>query len=432
MTGRGIRAAAAAGTLAILAACSGGGGGTLPSSPMTGVSSSTASPAIRVEGWRQDLDTLLERAAELHPDLADGVPERLQQDADDLGARAATLDDDQLMVGVMHLATQIPANGRDGHTGLYVWGQGNRPVHSLPLRVWFFADGLYVEDQLGGNDLVGDRIVGISGHELSEVLPRLDEVVPHDNASTVLALRPRFLLTPEVLHGLGLLGEVGAVSLDVVGSDGHRKTVTVEPVPIDQYNGWAGPYGLTLVPRGEAPSGSEPVLSHRLLGRTLYVAYRGVEHLDEAELRAVERLTRSHAVDRVVVDIRQNLGGEVGEEAPLLDILTDPRVAKPGRLYLLSGRNTFSAASLFAAELQRRASVTVVGEAMGGAPASFGNSEPVHLEHSGLVVSVASSREGDAGDRRETITPDVAVALSSRDYFAGRDPVLDAARRGER
>jgi C-terminal processing protease CtpA/Prc len=205
--------------------------------------------------------------------------------------------------------------------------------------------------------------------------------------------------------------------------------VTVPTVDIERYNEWAGPYGLTLVPRPGALRQADQVLWHRVLAqRTLYVSYDSVQPLDQPELDEVSRLARSRTIDRVVVDIRQNLGGEVGEDAPLLKVLSDPRVARPGRLFLLTGRNTFSAAVLFAAALQQRTPVTVVGEAPGGGPAAYGNSEPVRMEHTGLVLSVATTREtATPRERRHVLVPDVAVPLSSVDYFAGRDPVLEAA-----
>jgi hypothetical protein len=415
----------------VLTSCSGPGDDAGPPPPAARTTAASAPGSPRADEWRADLEALVAEVADLHPDLAGGSPARLSDAAERLASRAGNLDDDRLMVGVMRLARRIPANGRDGHTGLFVWGDDNRPVHSLPLRVWFFDDGLYVEDQLGGSDLVGTRIVSIGGHRLADVLARLDPLVPRDNQATLLALRPRFLLVPEVLHGLGLVQGLGEVVLGVVGRDGRERTVHVSPVPMDRYNAWAGPYGLALVPRPGLLRRADQVLWHRRMGRVLYVSYDSVQRLDDEELDAVGRLARSPSVDRIVVDVRQNLGGEVGEETPLVDILTDPRVARPGRLYVLTGRNTFSAAALFTATVQRRAPITVVGEPMGGAPSSYGNSEPVRMEHSGLVVSVATTREGpNSPDPRKTIAPDIVVGFSSSDYFAGRDPVLERALHG--
>ena len=45
---------------------------------------------------------------------------------------------------------------------------------------------------------------------------------------------------------------------------------------------------------------------------------------------------------------------------------------------------------------------------------------------SGFIFSVPTTRSGN-GDPRMAIEPDIPVALISSDYFAGRDPALEAA-----
>ncbi|MEA2578118.1 MAG: hypothetical protein QOD78_1706, partial [Chloroflexota bacterium] len=49
------------------------------------------------------------------------------------------------------------------------------------------------------------------------------------------------------------------------------------------------------------------------------------------------------------------------------------------------------------------------------------------LDHSGLVVSVATSFElaTTQGDQRTTIDPDLPVPLTFRDWSSGRDAALD-------
>jgi hypothetical protein len=314
-----------------------------------------------------------------------------------------------------------------------VWGGSNRLTHTLPLRIWFFADGLYVEDALAPyRSLVGARIVGVAGAPLRDVLQQLDPLIPHDNAATVQLLRPRFLLTTEVLHGLGLVESTDSVSLDIVDEQGTRRSVDIDAVETGDYNTWAGEYGLHLVARPGLLATTHPdeVLWHALLHdeHTLYVGYNQVQVLDFDEVDRITRLARSDAVDRIVVDIRRNFGGEVGEEEPLLDLLADPKLHNK-RLYLLTARNTFSAGSRFAAELLERADVTVAGEPTGGAPAAYGNSTELPLVNNDLWVSVATTREFAVSrdDRRTTIEPDVAAAMTFADWYAGHDTVLEAA-----
>jgi hypothetical protein len=51
------------------------------------------------------------------------------------------------------------------------------------------------------------------------------------------------------------------------------------------------------------------------------------------------------------------------------------------------------------------------------------------LPHSGFTISVPTSWDR-LGDDRPEIAPDVPMTLSSTDFFAGHDPVLDTALRG--
>jgi hypothetical protein len=57
----------------------------------------------------------------------------------------------------------------------------------------------------------------------------------------------------------------------------------------------------------------------------------------------------------------------------------------------------------------------------------WGNNRDIELDHSGLVVSVATSFElaTTQGDQRTTIDPDLPVPLTFRDWSSGRDAALD-------
>ena len=75
-----------------------------------------------------------------------------------LDGAATSLDDDGLLVGLMRLVALVSADGRDAHTGLYAWGEGEYPLTSLPLRLWVFDDGVHVVTALPPyEDLVGAR-----------------------------------------------------------------------------------------------------------------------------------------------------------------------------------------------------------------------------------------------------------------------------------
>ena len=414
-------------------------GGTLgPASPSIAPTSSgpAGSPSDeRVAGWLADLDGLLDAMAARHPDLFHDTPRaEIERAIDELKGRTATATDDELMVGVAHIVALVSAGGRDAHTGLYPWSpDSSYPAHSLPLRLWLFPDGLHVVDALPPyEDLIGARLDTIAEHPVDEVLAALDPLIPRDNDATVRLLTPRYVLMPEVLHGLGLVDDVGPVAMGIIDPAGTAQDVTVTPIPMDDYNAWAGPYGLHLPADPDVLYLSrmdEPLWWSRIDdGATLFVQYNRVDILQGTFLRELMDEAAAPDVARVVIDVRHNFGGEVQALGPILATFPAPPFDAPGRLFLVTGRNTFSAASMFAAMLQARTDVTVVGEPMGGSPNAWGNARDIKLEHAGLVVSVATLFElaTTVDDERPTIEPDLAVPLTFADWSSGRDAALDA------
>ena len=107
-------------------------------------------------------------------------------------------------------------------------------------------------------------------------------------------------------------------------------------------------------------------------------------------------------------------------------------MSRRGRLYLLVGRATFSAAGNFAADVERFTKALLVGEPTGGGVNQYGDATAVTLPATGWNVSIATSyvQRGAPGDRRLAVDPDIRVDLTSTDYFAKRDPALARALRG--
>ncbi len=351
--------------------------------------------------------------------------------AEALRATIPDATDDALLDGLVHLAALVSAGGRDAHTGIYPWGSGSREAHSLPLRLWAFPEGIAVVDALPPYEsLVGMVLTSIDGRSVTDVRAALEPLIPRDNDETVTLLLPRFLLTTEILHGAGLLANVDTASLAFAGDP---EPVTVDAIPMTEYNAWATPYGLHLPDDPAVPylaRAEEPIWTRVDGGTTLYVQYNRVTRLGAAAQDAVRAAIADPAIRRVVVDVRHNYGGETSGFPWLVDALVAAADDLPGGIAVLTGRNTFSAATLFVTELQAATAITIVGEPMGGSPSLYGNARDVRLPFSGLVANIATQfYEPVVGETRLQVDPDVAVALTLADWLAGRDPVLTAAER---
>ena len=146
---------------------------------------------------------------------------------------------------------------------------------------------------------------------------------------------------------------------------------------------------------------------------------------------AVTATLDNGTADHVVVDMRYLRGGDGSQLFPIVAALEgDKRINRPGGLTVLIGRENESAATVLAAMLDRDSQATFVGEMTPARADNFlAPNADIDLPQSGFVFSVPTSRSGN-GDPRMGIEPDVAIELSSVDFFAGRDPALVAALAG--
>ncbi len=419
----------------MLAATACTGHGTPASTSVSALSASHTRVLTREERWTEDIDYLVKEMEAIHPDLFHGVSKDAFDGAvDDLMTALPSLDDNEILVGVMHLVAMISSDGRDGHMG--VWPPDNtEAVRRFPIRLWEFPDGLFVTAARQPNEhLVDSKVMSVDGVPIDQVFRRLDPIVPQDNASNLRDARTVFLTSAEVLGGIGIAGHPLTMTLGVESPDGARRRVTIDAVDASTYADWVGGWELLLPRRPHLlflrDAADAFWLEYLSASRTLYAQYNVVNEHSFQAVSEIERAMREHPVDRLVLDLRNNGGGEAGGYRDLLRFLVGPEIDRPGRLLVLMGRLTFSAGTSLAVLLDRRASNAVfIGEDSGGAPNFWADPETVTLPNSGLHVLIASRYFGIGGtdDSRTTIEPDIAVPFSSSDYFAGRDPVLEAA-----
>jgi Peptidase family S41 len=386
----------------------------------------------RDDGWRADIDAMLAGRERIHPDPWYGMDRAdWVAAADELKARIPSLNDDEALVELIRLAEMPTWSGRDGHTAIFPF-MGDSGTHAYPIQSYPVSDGLLITAARAPYEgLVGSRIEAIAGHPIDEVLAQVEPLSSRDNPSNLRFMAPLYLRVSELLHGLGLIDAVGPATFSVIDPDGARRDVVVDPIPI------ADDFAWRVSATGHPPTGEPLWLQDRgaplwwtLLedSGTLYVQYHAVQSgVDRAAQQILDRVEEG-GVERVVIDLRRNGGGNNTTFANLQRRLRDPAIDRPGRLIVLIGPQTFSAAANFATDLEQTTTAVFAGEPMGGSPNLFGDTRPVTLAQSGQTYRVAARywERSTPDDPRITIEPDLEVQMSSADYLAGRDPVLDA------
>ena len=316
-------------------------------------------------------------------------------------ARVDALDPQVRNVVAVELMRTIAVLGaRNGHTAIHPFGEHPIPLHTFPLRLYEFDDGVFVVDA-ERRDLVGTELVAIEGADVDEVLAAVTPLIAHDNESTIRARRPTFVVSASVLHGLGLVANPARATFGLRARDGSVAVAALDAMATsdlrsrfapDRALERRGPAHLCRRDRHWAEVTAE--------GRAVHVGYN-VTRGDVTEFALeVEALAGSARVAVVVLDLRQNGGGDNRTYRPLLESLQ--RLGSEKRLAVLTSRLTFSAAMQLIVELEQDTQAVFVGEPTGGSPNQYGDATKVELPNSGLNAFVATGRLEDRGRARRS------------------------------
>jgi hypothetical protein len=382
---------------------------------------------------QSDLDSLLVQIEATHPDPWHGISrDEWVANMHQLQADLSTLSPAPSYARLCALVASLSREGRDGHQ--FVILPDSQEMPALPFRTYEFAEGVFVTTAMPGyEEMVGRRIAAIDGHPIDDVLAELDPLVPRDGPQTVPGFRTIFMLRTSVLRGLGLVGE-GKVTVSVGGDGQPDRDFEVTPADWASWRVWAGNFGIALPERADTLylSNLDTATWWQALPQShaVYVRYQMVTYPDPAVLAAVRTAAADPEVTRVILDLRQNPGGDNHTSASLFSLMKDLAAARPGSLYVLTDRITFSAAANLSTQLEQNTDAQFAGEPMGGGLNFWDDVKWVQLPHFPLMPSVGVSTRhwvfAEPDDPRLTIDPDIAVAPTAADYFAGRDRVLEA------
>jgi hypothetical protein len=285
-------------------------------------------------------------------------------------------------------------------------------------------------------DLLGGRVVSLGAMSAAEAMAAVEPAIQRDNDSQVRDLLPTWLVVPEILQARGVTASRDRTPIVVEQPGGRRIEADLTPVPPGMQVQWRSARTGEMALRDRNPDRNH-WFTRVPNTRTIYARYRQV--MDDPNetvaqfadsLFAVVEATRA---ERLILDLRGNVGGDGGLNRPLVQhLIRCERLQRPGAMWALIDRGTFSAAVMMAADLELRTTMLLAGEKTGGHPNSYGDSRRVVLPHSGITVRVSSLYWQLTGpqDGRDGITPHVPIEMRFADWQANRDPVLDAALAG--
>jgi hypothetical protein len=388
----------------------------------------------RVKGWSEDIDFLLGQAGKQHYVYkSKQLPATLIEGAASLKKSIPDFSDERMLAELERL---ISALG-DGHSYVLPFGAEHIRSTWLPVRLYLFSDGLFIIDaQPGYEQWIASKIVSIGGIDAGTAMSRVGGMISEDNSMGTKWIGPILLGFRGVLEAIGAPSS-DTLALSLVDAKGHRQDTSLPYVPVPRMRGLP----KLIAPKSLRADATPLYLSNVSTnywfkelsqGRALYFQFNQVSNADDENLAAFARRLDDALTAKprqlLTIDVRHNNGGNADLLPPLVETLKKFGSKNPqASIIVITGRNTFSAAQIFINLMNRDTKAIFAGEPSSSKPNFVGEENQIVFPWSGAMGSVSNRyHESMPGDNRQWIDPQVKIELSSRDYFAGRDPVLDA------
>ncbi len=389
--------------------------------------------AISGDQWVSDLAYLREQLLERHPNpFHEGREAEFDAIFDSLaasarGAPASAGLADSVVAG----AAKMLATVGEGHTSINA-----SPSSYFPLVARWFGSGAerelrVVRVQEAYRDSLGCQVTAVNGQPLAAVVALLDSCVSADHSNAYASSEPSVLVNPRVMRGLGLADSSG-VTYSLQPDVGLGWDLTVPEVPaadlelVDIWEGTSANRALSYQHTGEGRW-------YDVLGTTMYIAYDSCDSDAYGFFQGIVNELRDGRVDRVVLDLRRNGGGDSAPGTWFARAVAGiPSVNRAGGLYLLVGPQTFSSAMMLAADFMDRTEARFAGEQLAERVDSWGEVERFSLPNSGLVIGHSTkyftySRGKTLRTMDGVIVPDTGLDRTPTyaEWAAGRDPLLE-------
>jgi hypothetical protein len=375
---------------------------------------------LSTEQWRQDLHHLASELPRHHGNAFHTISrEEFEDSVRALDARLPSLEGHEIFAAMARIVAMVG----DGHTYLQLPGT----FHRYPIRLYMFGDMLRITHAAAGlENLLGGQVLAIGGTLIDEAKRLLARQIARENEQYVRKELPYFLSFAELLHAHGVVPELAAAEWTLHTGAGDPLTVSLTPVAAGEE------VRLISAARATPLYHQQPRedLWYTFLAESgaMYVGFRGypVRREFQAFFDEVFRFADQNPVERLVIDLRQNSGGDFTKGRDLLlPHLLAHRLNERGRLFVAIGRFTFSAAMTNAADFLNETNATLVGEPTGARPNGWQEKGQFTLPNSHLQVSVSRAYYRFLEEDLPAVIPHEYIPLTWEDFRAGRDPVLE-------
>jgi hypothetical protein len=366
---------------------------------------------------------------------------------------------------------RVVALADNGHTNVWMSPRANR-LNRLPLRFFYFADGLYAVRALPqAKDALGKKVVAVDGHPIEQVRQFMNRYVGGAQETRDMRL-PFAVEAPQLLRAAGLAASDDRETLTLEETNRARSDMTIAALPPDAKAPSIWPFGQ-LQPR-DIPSTStdwKPALRGVADGMLLfanaphpffmqalpkqdafYIRYNANRGTDADPIEAFDDKAEAALLAAkpriVVIDMRFNGGGDYTLTASFMRNI--PLKLPTTRFYVLEGSDTFSAGMTSSAFLKQAgaARTLFVGSRPGDRIRFHAEGNDFCLPFSGICTSARTAIHDYSTKHCRPLSecfalnwfypvaiksfePDIKAPLTYAALSKGHDPALEAIFPGQ-
>ncbi len=420
-------------------------------------------PQDHTEATRQDLE-VLGQLLRLDRSFSPQAAQKFEQERAKLMAIAGDLSRPALEMQVSRLV----ALAGNGHTTV---GRRLRRLNRVPIRLDWFADGLFVvRTTVEHADLLGAQVISINGKTPEELLAGMTPYVsgtPEHAKATI----PLFLESPAAMNGVWSEMPSDVATYVLRNNAGQPVTAQLESVVADPQSPYIDPTrnlapqriaseaapwrsvlsGVTDLPLVLREPDASVFVQELDGGVGLYVHIAQVMGDGRGglsdQLAAIVDAIKPESLRYAILDLRFNGGGNYVETLRFTKELPK-RIARDGKLFILTDHATFSAAVVTAARAKYFGGTRslILGEQLGDRERFWAESgTPLELPNSKILVFFATGyHDWNGGCQWKdlarcfwinilfdvpagSLAPDKTIAWRFADYRNGIDTVMEEA-----
>lgn len=372
----------------------------------------------------EDIEHYSNELQKRHADVFHTLPKtEFEAAVERLKNESAELNDDQFAFRLMKLTASVG----DGHTTVVPEFSKYRV---LPVQFYWFKDGLFVVKTAGKHlEAFGARVTHFGELPVQDALQKIKSYISQDNEMQFMNQAPQFLGFAEFMLAIGAWDNLNGGKIQLAKSG---KTFTLHCKSLD-------PLEASRT-RWKSRAGPAPLYTQKQNldhwndwlkdSKTLYFKYNRCRNPQAFNklVNGTVGFIQQNDVDKFVLDLRHNQGGNSAIFDPLFEYLNSQRkLNRKGKLFVLIGRQTFSSA-VFNAMKMKKTNAIFIGEPTGGKPNHFGEIKSFVLPNSKIKIMYSTKFHRLTNETGlESVKPDIQVELTFNDWNNGRDPVLQKA-----